>query len=294
MGVTVNIGRKNMKYYASINGVEFYVGTKVSYESNWGLSNFSIKSGECYNPDIYRDQYGFWCDFIYPITQCESKGYFNCLNTYDRACFTFGFLQYAAHVPNGDFIKYFRRLLATPEGKDYFSDLILNNGRICKITDNGIKIIDSDTSTDELMKYLNPSLDEVEDIEVINSAKFVHWCNNIPSHREIQVECGITHIRNAMKNYAERYNLNGVIDKVCLVVADIRHQGRGKSSEILHALNTGKDYNEVYNNLLKIGVHEYESRIKTLKDTIANLVSEKRLEKMKYDINSRDFVPFSN
>jgi hypothetical protein len=280
-----------MKYYAEINGgAEFYVGTKVSYEGNWGLTNFSNKSGEYYKPDSYR-QYGFWADFIYPTAQCESKGYFNCLNTYDRAYFTFGFLQYAAHVPNGDFIKYFRRLLNTQEGKEYFSDLILNNGRICKITDNGIKVIESDSSTDELMKYLNPSLNEVEDNEVINSAKFVHWCNSIPNHREIQVECGITHIKNAMKNYAKKYNLNGVIDKVCLAVADIRHQGRGKSSEILYALNTGGDFNAAYNNLLKIGIHNYESRIKTLRSTVDSLISEKRLEKMKYDIKSDDFIP---
>jgi hypothetical protein len=100
---------------------------------------------------------------------------FHTLNTYDSAHFTFTFLQYAAHVPNGDFVVFLRALLKLPIASEYFSDLILDNNRICRITDNGIMALESDTSTSPLLDYLNPSVREIEDTEIIQSAKFVHW-----------------------------------------------------------------------------------------------------------------------
>ena len=36
---------------------------------------------------------------------------FHTLNTYDRAQFTFSFLQFAAHVLDGDFVAHLRALL---------------------------------------------------------------------------------------------------------------------------------------------------------------------------------------
>ena len=55
------------------------------------------------------------------------------VNTYDKARFTFGFLQYAAHEPNGDFVKSLRLVLVSPEAGDYFPDLNIVFGRVSSI-----------------------------------------------------------------------------------------------------------------------------------------------------------------
>ncbi|MFN7934572.1 MAG: hypothetical protein U0R19_14670 [Bryobacteraceae bacterium] len=263
-------------YKATVdNGPKFEVGRRVKFgraDPTVGLSNIRTP-GAKYNPADHVGTHGFWAHFILPTCMAESNGAFNCLNTYDRAFFTFTFLQYAAHVPNGDFVKYFRRLLAEPEAAEYFPDLLLDGGRIARDTPLGPVRLESDTSTDGLMKYLNPTIQDVEPLEVINAAKMVDWSENFASHRAIQVETGIEHFKVAMESYARRYSLTGRLDKVCLVVADIRHQGRGSSVDILAALNTGGDDEKAYKNLLQIGSPVYQSRIDTIDREVKKLVT---------------------
>ncbi len=93
-------------YYGKLtnsNETRFMIGYRTKYLDNYGLYNIESRTGLLYKPDDFRTTYGFWADFIYPTAYVESKGSFFCFNTYDRAKFTFGFMQYAAHVPNGDF-----------------------------------------------------------------------------------------------------------------------------------------------------------------------------------------------
>ena len=123
----VSITQKGSKFHASVDGgPSFYVGSRVVYKDkksgmeSWGLMN-SSSSGDSYDPSSHASAHGFWADFIYPICLCESQGSFQCLNTYDRASFTFGFLQYAAHVPNGDFVRFFKTLLSVPLGPSVLS-----------------------------------------------------------------------------------------------------------------------------------------------------------------------------
>lgn len=293
----VSITQKGSKFHATVDsGEAFYVASRVVYKDNksgvenWGLMNLS-KTGPSYDPVDHTPAFGFWADFVYPICQCESRGSFQCLNTYDRASFTFGFLQYAAHVPNGDFVKFFRTLLAGPLGPSYFPDLSLEDGRIVRLTESGATPLESDSTTDPLIAYLNPSLGAVEEIEVINAAKFVDWSLTDEDHRATQVQMGIAHIKSAMAKHAAKYALDQAIDRVCLVVTDIRHQGRAKSSQIIEALDTNGDQEKAYTNLLQLGLPWHESRIKTLKKTIASLVGEQRLGIMKYDVSAGDFVP---
>jgi hypothetical protein len=293
----VSTTQKDSKFFATVDGgPSFFVGLRVVYKDKksgmegWGLLNLST-TGDSYDPLDHTPTHGFWADFIHPICLCESQGSFQCLNTYDRAAFTFGFLQYAAHVPNGDFVKFFRTLLASPLGPDYFPDLMLEDDRIVRLTDGGAMPLESDDTTEPLMDYLNPSLSAVEEIEVINAAKFVHWSLTDESHRAMQVQMGIEHIKSAMTKYAAKYALDQVIDKVCLVVTDIRHQGRAKSFQIIEALDTDGDQDEAFTNLLQLGLPWYESRIKTLKKAIAKMVSQQKLGIMKYNLSAADFVP---
>ncbi|MBI3209741.1 MAG: hypothetical protein HYZ37_12700 [Candidatus Solibacter usitatus] len=288
MPVNVAITQQGDRYLATVDGgAPFEVARRVTYKGaspTVGLSNLKTP-GAKYDAAAYRAQFGFWADFIVPTCMAESNGAFNCLNTYDRAFFTFTFLQYAAHVPNGDFVKYFRLLLAEPEAADYFPDLSLRNGRIW-----GAVQLENDTTTQPLMTYFNPSVQDVETAEAINAAKMVHWCEHAASHREIQVRCGVEHFKAAMQSYSKRYQLDGRLDQVCLVVADIRHQGRGSSQEILTALATGGDENLAYRNLLDIGRAKFPQRIATIEREVVRLQQAGILGSYLYNDAQGDFI----
>lgn len=288
--VRCRITVQNRDYFGSIdNGEDFYIGKKVSYGSFYGLTNYFKKIGEVYRPEDYVAEHGYWAHFIYPTALCESNSHFNRVNTYDSARFTFGFFQFAAHTPNENFVKLFRSLLTIPAASSYFPDLLLVNDFICRRTSNGTVQLENQDSTEKLMNYLNPSLDEVEEIEAILAAKLIHWCNHDPEHRKIQVETAINKVRTGMQSYSRSYGLHGKSDKICLVIADIRHQGRAHSREIHHALDTGGNEEKAFLNLLDIGAHIYESRIQTLKQEIDRLTAEGILGCKRYNQTVADF-----
>ncbi len=286
----VRVHKNGRNWFASVDsGSEFFVGKDVPYDGNRGLQNIADNSAAQYQASDYRDRYGFWADFIVPTAKCESNSYFNCLNTYDRAFFTFGFLQYAAHVPNGDFVKFFSKLLETPFGKGYFPDLFVQNGQIFRETMSGNTPLTDNNSTEKLMVYLNPTVAQIEEKEVIQAAKFIHWTIYSQQHRDIQVQCGIEHFKEAMKRYARWYPLDGVPDKVCLVIADIHHQGRAKRSVVYEALDTNGNYEEAFNNLLEIGQQSYTERLRTLSREIQQSIRDGILGRRVYDTINNNF-----
>jgi hypothetical protein len=273
------------KYFGKIDGDRFFIGSRVSYEGDKGLMNVSGTASQKYDRSVHKATFGFWADFIHPTAMAEGALY-HTLNTYDRAHFTFSFLQFAAHVPNGDFVVYLRALLKLPLAEEYFPDLTLQDNRVCLVTNDNVIALESDTSTSLLMDYLNPSLKEIEDIEVIQAAKFVHWAQNDEAHRQTQIEVGIAHFREKMSGYAKRYGLNGADDTICLVIADIRHQGRAKSPEIVAALQSSDPLNA----LLNIGEPRYHERLTTLRREIEALTNDGTFGSHKYSIDKGDFI----
>ncbi len=269
----------------------FHIGFATSYLGNIGLMHNKPQPGCIYNPEAYVDEHGFWAYFIHPTAVCESQGSFLCLNTYDNAKFTFTFMQYAAHVPNGDFVKYFRSLLQLPLAAEYFPELAVEKGQIVlkKLEGNSIPL-ENNQSTQALMDYLNPTLEAVDGPEQLNAARLIHWTMNDPAHRQHQVRTAVAHIKGAMANYSKRYGLHGVPDAVCLLICDIRHQGRAKSNQIIQAMNTGGDFRKASFNLLDLGKEHYPERIKTLKRVMQQYVDKGILAKKKYDEPSGDFV----
>jgi hypothetical protein len=289
-GVTAN-GRT--VHYAKLNGTadpKFVIGNRTMYLGNFGLYNTQVSPGLVYNPVDYFADFGFWAYFIHPTAMAESKGSYLCLNTYDRAKFTFSFMQYGAHVPNGDFVKFLRKLLALPNASDYFPKLVLKDSRIFYRNDNGVySQFETDLSTQALMDYFNPSLTEVENQELICSARMVHWATNDAAHRKVQVETGIQHYKNNMVEYNKRFGLNGVPAKVCQMICDIRHQGRGLNDRIASALNTNGNYDQAFTNLCSIGSANYSQRITTVRSTINGLLTAGIFNK-KYDSATNSFV----
>ena len=107
------------------------------------------------------------------------------------------------------------------------------------------------------------------------------------------MEVGITGVKEKMKTYNKWYNRDGVLDKICLVIMDIHHQGRGTVKAVRKALAEGATSEARVASLLKIGQPKYPQRIATLKAAIDELTGAKPdqpLGKYKYDQKKSDFV----
>ncbi len=273
------------KYFGKIDGTRFFIGNRVSFDGGKGLQNLVGTPAQKYNRADFRTLHGFWADFIHPTAMAEGALY-HTLNTYDRARFTFTFLQFAAHVPNGDFVVYLRALLKLPLASEYFPDLLLLNNRVCRITEHGTVPLETDATTAPLMDYLNPSLHQIEDTEIIQAAKFIHWAQNDPAHRQTQIDLGIANFKKNMFGYAQVYGLDGVEDTICQLVTDIRHQGRAKTPAIVSALHSSKPLES----LLALGEPKYHERVVVLRQEIKRLIAEGTFGTHKYSTSKKDFV----
>jgi hypothetical protein len=267
----------------------FLIGYSTKYINNFGIYNANTISGLDYKAADYVADFGFWATFISPTAKAESNNSFLCLNTYDRAKFTFGFMQYAAHVPDGDFIDFFKKLLKLPEAKQYFPRLAIKNDRIHYIKPNTgtLNQLEDDKSTQALMDYLNPSLSEVDNQELICAARLIHWTTHKAEARELQVSSAIKMYQDNMKSYHNRFGLDNVPAKVCFMICDILHQGRGTNDRIAYAINTNGNYEKAYQNLCTIGQVNYQGRINVLKAEIKKI--ETAFNK-KYNAKENKFI----
>jgi hypothetical protein len=164
----------------------------------------------------------------------------------------------------------------------------VQNGRIFRETEKGLKQLESSESTNDLLNYLNPSSSSVEDIEVINAAKFIDGSNQYSEQRALQADEAVTTAKQIMKVSGKRYALDGMIDKICLVIMDIRHQGRAGGQSIINALHAENSEETKFNNPLGIGANQYQDRIKTLKTQIQKLVTSGVLETKCYRLADND------
>jgi hypothetical protein len=287
MSITFKIVRNGSDFSCSADGGPvFFVGRQTSYKGRIGLYNVfggSKLTKLLYDGENYVPEHGFWARFVDPTAGCEGRN-FLALNTYDRAAFTFGFSQFAAHVPDGDFVRYFRAMLGQPEAVDYFPGLALVDGRIVRRLDNGGTVpLETKSDTTALMRYLNPSSDGVEDAEVIAAAKLIHWSTASRPARLLQVGQMIHTYRNFMLEADRRKLIDGRPAAVCCVIADILHQGRGTWAEITAALKMSSPFDR----LVAIGAPEWESRRKALRKGIASFPE---MQTLSWSSTAKDFV----
>ncbi|WP_310496185.1 hypothetical protein [Sandarakinorhabdus sp.] len=270
------------------DNARFFVGRRVPYGGNIGLYNIfggSPLTPLFYAAADYAGAQGFWADFIEPTAICEGRSFLT-LNSYDSAAFTFGFGQFAAHVPDGDFIKMFRALLARPEAEDYFPHLALSGGRIMREEAGGLVPLETATSTAAMMKYLNPGLDEVEDAEVIAAAKLIHWTTAHPEARAIQVATMVASYRSFMARADKRVGIDGRTADQCLVIADILHHGRG-GKMTWPLVGEALASTQPLARLIAIGAPQWDGRKATLKKAIA---ARPGLAQRRWNRAAADFV----
>lgn len=269
-------------------GPRFFVGRKVPYEGNIGLYNIfggSPLQKLDFDSKNYVADFGFWAQFVEPTARCEGRNFLT-LNTYDRAAFTFGFGQFAAHVPDGDFVTYFRALLGRPEAHQYFPSLALIGGRIHKVDGPTPVVLESETSTAPLMAYLNPTLSEVEDEEVIAAAKLIHWTSNVREARLAQIEEMIRTFKAFMHSADARGLIDGREAAQCCVIADVLHHGRGGRMAwtlIASALHSA----DPFDSLIEIGAPKWKERKDTLRKAID---AQPTMKTMHWSHAASDFV----
>jgi hypothetical protein len=284
---TVECVREANRYYASVDGEpRFYVGSDVRYGERRGLMNTSNPPGPRYAAEDYEAEHGDWAWYLLPTITAESNRSFTCLNTYDRAAFTFGHIQLAAHTPNDNFVAILREMLALPLAASYFPDLTVQNGRVHRRTAAGVRALESDDSTADLMSYFNPKSDKVDDAEAERAARMVDWCVRDPALRDLNVDFAVRQQRRKLAHHATKVPLDGVVDKLCLVVLDILHQGRAGYTSIKTALASG----DPFDSLLGLGGSQYGERIATLRAGIRGLEQRGKVGRKVYDRAAGDFA----
>ena len=179
-----------------------------------------------------------------------------------------------------------RGILQRPQTVEWFPDLQVRNGRIAKETLQGPVQLEDSQSTGKLMDFLNPGEQSVDDAEIVNSAKLIGWHTEAADLAQQQISVGVDLFKSAMKLYSKKYNLDGIDDHLCVVVADIRHQGRGTSAEIIAALHE----KDKYAALLRIGAASYKERCDELKRQVDRRLKAGVFGKMVYDQRSGDFI----
>ena len=243
-----------------------------------------------YGPIYEAEDYtgiGHWAYLLDVTAYCESKNRFNLVNTYDRAQFTFGFYQLAAHTPRDNLILFFRGALLDEQFQKLFPDLELRAGRVFHIGKDGTatdleeQVYDAkrkEYTLKHFMSYLNPGRTTVDHEEVLNAAKLVWWANECDECARLQVATANEILRKKFaERYVEWYELDGELDIVCAIIADIHHQGRGTKKQVLDALSA----DDVEGALLEIGKKTCAQRIATLTERLeqwreAGTMGEKR------------------
>lgn len=277
------------------NAAPFAIGTKVRFRNrNTGVERFGLSNDgeffgsqeakrQLYRARDYEDVHPFWNSFIEPTAICEGQSFIS-LNTYDRAHFTFGFGQFAAHVPDGDFIRWFRDMLQRPEVLDYFPNLEVRGERIVKVEEGRVIPMEDPVSTKPLMLYLNPTLDDVEDAEVIAAAKLIHWTVHHPDARLLQVQHMITTARRLVEQADRRLGLDGIGADLCCIVMDVRHQGRAGFDDLQAALLARRPFEA----LLAVGGDGEPERVRNLRAALEP--RRDMLKRKKWSRSNGDFV----
>lgn len=277
----------------------FYVGKEIMDDKNkyYGLYMPTNKYyGKKFNAQEYFAKIDHWAYLLYATAYCESNHYFNLHNTYDRAKFTFGFYQFAAHTPNDNLILFFKEIAKLDNFKNYFPELSILNGKLTRINENGsttdleVEMNTGPNGSAQLqlfMNFLNPNRTILDEQEILHAARLLHWTANDQLFRDKQVEVANTILQNKFtERYTKWYNLDGKSDTICAIIADIHHHGRAKKVEVQTALSSSNSESK----LLNINNDKHKDRNDNLKSIIATLKSNGKLGSKKYHAATNEFI----
>ncbi len=282
---------------------KFLIGQTVSYTDgdgkHRGLYNSRVLNDI---PDLTYDRHAaekslnLWAHFIWPSVTAESgNGHHLVINTYDRARFTFGFYQLAAHTPDANLILLFRALVKLPGAQRYFPDLFLKGGRVHRMDKGKTYSLETVTKVHRpngkkenqivaFMTYLNPDTKKANAREAYNAGKLMHWLVHDEQALRTSEQVAFRIMHSKLRRQAKAYGLKGKDPRLAIWVSDIRHQGRGGRKKIRAALAAGglakqlKALSQVDIYSKKHPKGEFLSRRKAVKKSINILVKEKRFD----------------
>jgi hypothetical protein len=274
---------------------QFYVGRETSKAPYIGLMMpVALYYGHQYRAEDYSAEYDHWANLLELTGYGESKNFFNVINTYDSAKFTFGFYQLAAHTADDNLILLFHRLLKLPDAKEYFPELKLHNSRVHRVDeDGGMTDLEVEMPTGPgnrrqlqlFMNFLNAKLNQHDTQEVLQSARLIHWSNSSKLNRDVQVEVAVDILQHKMsERYNEWYDLDGETDVVCALIADIHHQGRATRKRVKAALQS----HDKIAALVEINSN-YSGRIDDLNEKLPQMMMKKKLGTHVYDAALNEF-----
>lgn len=288
---------KNREVYARIGGgTEFFVARRTRYGPRIGLAQIGRLTGPVYDPAGFTAEFGTWAHLVYAIGASESGNRFNRINSYDRAAFTFGFFQLAAHTPNDNLVLFLRRATELPAFQRHFPELQIKDGRLHRIDGGGATDLEveiykarhDEHQLQNLMRYLNPLETAIDDAEIIHAARLVDLCETSSEFCALQVSTAIEITRRKFRERYQRwYDLNGASDSICVAIADIHHQGRAKKSQVQAALASTRPLV----NLTKLGDDKYPERCRSLRCMIGTMEQNGQLGQHKYEPAHGVFVP---
>jgi hypothetical protein len=290
--------KEGKQWFATRKGetVRFYIGREVA-DSAAGYFGLFLKGNEYHGPqyrgDDYAGRFGHFAYLLELSGHCESKNRFNLINTYDRAKFTFGFYQLAAHTPNDNLILLMRDLVGSGIAKNHFPDLKMINGALHQVdADGGTTNLEKSSPTgpggseqlQAFMDYLNPRRKELDREEVLAAARIMHLANTSAEAREVQVERSAKIMERKMARWGTKYHLDGKPDTICAVISDIHHQGRASVARVKEALASAKPLD----NLIDINAN-YAQRASDLRTIIKQLTDAGHLGQLRYREASNTF-----
>jgi hypothetical protein len=275
-------------------GSEIYLGRETKFGGRVGLGRAVAEYWGARFRAADHPAIGHWAELLELTGHCESGNRFNCVNTYDRAAFTFGFCQLAAHTPEDNLILLLRRAAVLPEAPIYLPGMFLQGGRLRWREPEGAgPILDLETTGPAggelqnlaLMRHLNPDAEAVGEAERTYVARLSCWSERSAEFRQVQVEVAQAILAKKMRVYESRYGLDGRSDTVCAIVADIHHQGRAKVSAVRKAL-ASDDPREA---LIQVNPSE-TGRIANLRAKLAEMEAAGRLGQRRYRAASNEFL----
>jgi hypothetical protein len=293
--------KKSGKTYSAVaaSGLSFLIGSATDFTDDMprlglfqGKTSIqdSLRFG-VYAANDYTAAFGKWAHFIEPTLLAEGGARFATVNTYDRAAFTFGAPQLAAHTPDQNFIVYLRALLALPDAPQHFPELALRpnaNGKVTvhRIDGNGaedlervVEVVRPNGKREKqlalLMAFLNPSATAIDAAELSAAARLMNWLRLNPDAKRLQIQVFIDHARAKLTHAKTRIaGFDGRDWRAALWIMDILHQGRASFAD-LSAAHASANPEAA---LKKLGWPKYRTRIEAVDGAVARLAASGALQ----------------
>jgi peptidoglycan hydrolase-like protein with peptidoglycan-binding domain len=251
--ILLRLKQEGKCWLGEIEAERFTIGTATRFTSGGrtriGLyqspADIANLTGGRYDPADYRGKFGGLADLICPTAAAESGLMFNRVNTYDRAAFTFGFMQLAAHTPRDNLVLLLKVLLTQKGAENYLPELRLQGGLIRDAT--GRNLEEPDLSTKELtrlMRFFKPDYNRVTESEASAAGRLMHWTASSAEARDAQVETAVNIFRQRWMYFSRKYDVDlrtlpaKVRAPVFVWAMDIRHQGRGTYASMAAAIKS--------------------------------------------------------